>query len=369
MKQGMVSGAARCCAAAASIVAMAGAALAGTPAFYNLGFDMTASGLSRDGGVVVGTSGSQYFSWTPAGGAIGLGGAAGGGGQAQISDDGLRMVGTALNPASGFTEMSYRDLGGGGWQYLGSLGASSGDSASSGWGISGDGRTVVGLGWINPGSAHAVKWTQGGSIVDMGSTVMGASSRANAANGDGRVIVGWQDDEFGFRQGAVWKDGVQMLLTGPDGFGLGEAGDVTPDGNWVVGQGGYRWSEATGGEYLGQLPGGFFPQLGATGISDDGRIIVGYQREFGPPTFGEGFIWIEGQGMVNLTDWVQTQGVVLPAGTALSLPLAISGDGMTICGLGRDSTSFAMGWVVTVPSPGAGMLLGMAGLMAARRRR
>ena len=108
----------------------------------------------------------------------------------------------------------------------------------------------------------------------------------------------------------------------------------------------------------------------ATGISADGRIIVGYDRAFGPATFGAGTIWIEGQGMMNLTTYVTSQGVNL-AGRTLALPLGVSADGNTFYGL--DNTG--SGFVVTlspVPEPAtyASLALGLAGLtLVARRRR
>ena len=66
----------------------------------------------------------------------------------------------------------------------------------------------------------------------------GRSSRANGCNADGTVVVGWQDSTSGFRQGAVWNDGVQTLITlGTNGAALGEASGCSADGTWVVGNG------------------------------------------------------------------------------------------------------------------------------------
>src|SRR5690606_25194896 len=113
-------------------------------------------------------------------------------------------------------------------------GSSDGHSSSA-WGFSGNGQIVVGLGWVNAGLAHAIKWSEETGLVDMGSTVEGSSSRANAANYDGSIIVGWQDAESGFRQAAVWVDDVQNLIFDNEGNAVGEAGAISDDGNWVVG--------------------------------------------------------------------------------------------------------------------------------------
>ena len=53
------------------------------------------------------------------------------------------------------------------------------------------------------------------------------SSRANETDYDGNIVVGWQDDEVGGRQGAVWIDGVQSKLF-YEGQPVGEASDEVP---------------------------------------------------------------------------------------------------------------------------------------------
>lgn len=358
--------------ALAAVTAASGLARA---QFYDLGANWWPTDVTN-GGLVVGSAFAEdgpVLTWTPGTGIVNIGGAMRGG-QVKISHDGARIVGTMLNDASGYYEMGLYSTASSTWTPLGSLGASSDGSASSGWGISGDGNTVVGLGWINAGSAHAINWTSGSGVVDMGSTVDDRSTRANAANYDGSVIVGWQDGETGFRQGAVWRNGVQTLITDQNGFEVSEASDVDDSGTWVVGGNGpsdqaWRWSESTGLQELGMLAGGFFVRGNATAISGDGSTIVGYERGFGIPTGGEGFIWRDGIGMVNLTTYVQSLGIDTQ-GLVLSLPLGISPDGKTIVGAGRPEGGFGIiGWSVTIPTPGSLAMLGLGGLFASRRRR
>jgi hypothetical protein len=76
--------------------------------------------------------------------------------------------------------------------------------------------------------------------------------RANAVSGGGRLIVGWQDDLFGFRQGAWWVDGHQEVVVGPFGP-VGEALATNHDGSIVVGMNcdpatlsAWKWTAATG---------------------------------------------------------------------------------------------------------------------------
>src|SRR5690606_32257316 len=106
----------------------------------------------------------------------------------------------------------------------------------------------------------------------------------------------------------------------------------------------------------------------AVDVSADGSVVLGFDRGFGPPTLGEGWIWTEGGGMVALNDYFASFGVVADAGFSFSLPLGMSSDGMTFWGLGRSDAAFSTGWVVTIPAAGALGLLGAAGLLARRRR-
>jgi uncharacterized membrane protein len=328
-------------------------------AYFNLGAGQTPSGLSADGAVAAGTNNSQYFKWTATGGVVNIGGVSAAtslvGGQAKISNDGTRLCGVYLNPVSGKHELSRYDLGSSTWTPLGGIGAACSAEISSGWAISGDGTSVVGLGWLGCASAHAAQWKDStGITADLGSTVVNRSSRANGTNLNGGVVVGWQDQASGFRQGAVWVHGAQTLINDSvSGGPQSEAQDVSADGAWVVGSGSssnsfqaWRWSSATGGLSLGTLAGVANPRGAATAISADGRVIVGYVRPFSSPaTFGEGFLWREDLGMVNLTTHLKSLGLDLPTGVVLALPLGISDDGNSICGQARTSTG-TVGFVV-----------------------
>lgn len=342
-----------------AILTFPGAVSLAQGTFYNLGSNRTVSGVSADGTSAAGYDGAGYFRWTVSGGVVQIGGNAPGngiGGQAKMSDDGQFICGSFTNPLSGASEASRFDVSGGTWTPLGGIGGQSGSEISGGWGISGDGQTVVGLGWINAGSAHAIRWTQAGGMTDMGTTVPNRSTRANGTNNNGNTVVGWQDNATGFRQGAVWNNGVQTLITlGIGGSALGEASDCSNNGQWVVGSGvaannhePYRWRPATGAVSLGKINPTW--RGAATGISGDGSVIVGFERPFpGPATFGIGLIWVDGQGPFNLNTYLTSLGIQIPANTILALPLDISADGNTIVGLARTPAA-TVGFVVRANS-------------------
>jgi uncharacterized membrane protein len=331
----------------------------------NLGAGFVANSVSNNGQIVVGNAGSNNLIWTEANGLQSIGGITNGfpmGGQASISNDGSKISATVTNPDNDFNEMGYYDVATQTWTYLGGIGGPIDGSISSAWSISGDGSMAVGLGWIG-GNAHAIKWTENEGMVDMGSTVANRSSRANDANNDGSTIVGWQDSSTGFRQAAVWVDGVQTLITDSGGNPVSEAGAVSGDGVWAVGGGNnfnaWRWSEDTGVINIPHPNSSFSFRGSSTSINEDGSIIVGFYRPFpGPATFGEGFIWTEATGRVELNEYVTSLGMDTQ-GIIFALPLGISNDGTSIVGLGRLGNS-NVGFMIKLPTAPANNLCGNA---------
>jgi uncharacterized membrane protein len=338
--------------------------------FWDLGYGITVSGSSANGSVVGAyTQNGSYYMWTAATGVTSIGGAWQGG-VASVSADGSRISGSAYE-GDGLNYAGYYSVGTGRWTTLGGIGGNSDTSASSSWNISGDGKTVVGLGWVDGGTAHAIASAPGGVMHDLGS--LGGSSRANGVSYDGSIIAGWVEQPDGQWTGAYWENGTLHNMVDDQGNALQEAGAVSADGSWIVGSGNYgqtwRYNTVTQQtEWLGDLDAmGDFQ--GATGISADGHIIVGYDRGFGPAVYGQGTIWIEGQGMLNFTDYITSQGVDL-GGRTLALPLGVSADGSTFYGI----DSVGNGFVVTlspVPEPAtyAMMAVGLVVLTARRRMR
>lgn len=311
------------------------------------------TGLSADGRVAVGaTNGSfEAFRWTAADGLSKLGRGTQRplghrSGNPAISADGQVVSATIVND-DGTQSTAGRWTVGGGWQALGPLPADAGamdGELSSAYGLSGDGRTVTGLYWRlgqPDGLAHAMQWTAETGVQDLGSA--GASSRVDDANADGSVLVGWDEHpQFGNRRATVWVNGVRTVLEDSDW--PSEASAVNSTGTIVVGQtadpannflmSATMWTREASGwrkQVLGVISGrknnGFaYP----TGVSDDGRVVVGIARlDAGKPT-STGFVWTPSGGMRDAAAWLADQGLSLGPLQVLYSASAVSADGQVL---------------------------------------
>lgn len=232
--------------------------------------------------------------------------------------------------------------------YAGHLGAiSDGISMSSGYGISGDGKTICGLASyadptsvLNKRHAHAVAWTEEKGLMDLGSnyTNIGRSTRAEAMNSDGSIIVGWQD-KTGPWKAAVWsrnEDGTYPTQNTPiqkdkngsadDEKNLAEsARTISQNGRWIGGQGRsintaplaysedadinnqpWIWSEETGYKRLG-LPYEVEDDVTAIGytsaVNEDGTMAAGFVI-YGSNSM-MAFVWTEEHGMLSLDEYLE----------------------------------------------------------------
>lgn len=316
-----------------------------------------ATGVSRDGSVVVFNDLAQYWYWTEATGSVPIGGIApgnaGAGGSGDVSADGGRIGFTTLNPATQKTEGAVYEIDTGEIVRTGSFGSSCDISATSAWGISGDGNRIVGLGWQGC-AAIGTSWSAASGLAALPAAFFYEPNRANGCDFTGNTIVGWQSNYTGAWQGCVWRNGVQTLITGPNNLRTGEAAACSSDGQWVVGLGyfggdpAWRWSQSGG---YSPLPASPIPGLGAyaTDVSDDGARVAMFFRAGPPATSGEGYLWIDGT-LHELESYARDQGVDVPQDVRLSLPLAISGDGYTIVGAGRTPFGTRI-FVLDLPRP------------------
>jgi hypothetical protein len=352
------------------LVACAAVNAAAQPTFTVLGNGQLVTGGSGDASVLMSSTGNTISRWTQGTGWVDIGGS-GTSGNPNVSRDGSTVIGTALNPLTNLSEIAIWQ-GGTSWNTLGHFpgGASSGSNATSGWGVNDNGSTVVGLGWVTAGAAHGISWTSATGVVNLGSSVAGRSSRANVASGSGSLIGGWQDSDTGFRQGAVWNNGVQSTINDSQMNAVGEVLFMNSAGTVMGGSGGASfgggWIQGTNGQItrIGLLAG--TTQLSTLfDAAADGSIGVGSSGS----GFGRrGIVWTPGGGVVAIEDYFTSIGITLPTGSNLNSPTVISDDGSVFAGWGRIGTT-SVSWMVVVPAPTSALPFALLGGLAARRRR
>jgi probable HAF family extracellular repeat protein len=239
---------------------------------------------------------------------------------ASVSADGSTIVSSVADAADLFSAARWTAQGDG-WQSLGGLpDQSSPDGAeiSSGWGISGDGSTVVGLGWHTNYKAEVFQWTEATGMVGLGQPA-NRSSRASAVSADGSTVVGfYEDPAHGNRRPVRWVNGGKPdLFLGSDL--PGEATAANSDGSVIVGAASltgsgnhaFLYSDANGVQDLGIIgddPYGFSQSV-ANGVSDNSTVVgrVGDIFNASP----QGFVWTPDGGMVFVNDYLAAQGVTV----------------------------------------------------------
>lgn len=282
--------------------------------------------ISADGSVVVGGSssaaGDEAFRWTAQEGLIGIG---------------------AL-PADIVSAAAY--------------GVSANGAVIIGVSVSGSGDEIA---------PEAFRWTDESGMGGLGflSEII-RESWANGVSADGAVVVGYSDMPTG-RQAFRWTadDGMVGLgdLLGA-AFLHSEGLAVSADGNVVVGGASFalgyqafRWTADTGMVGLGDLPDGPFSSV-ANAASADGSVIVGT----GNSAFGaQAFLWTAHTGMLDLREYLLAGGAEGLAAWTLTNATGISADGRTIVGWGINPEGVNEAWVATVPEPSTLILLTLGG--------
>jgi uncharacterized membrane protein len=265
-----------------------------------------------------------------------------------VSLDGSVVVGFGEVPPP-FLQQAFRWTADGGMAGLGYFpGSNSGSGAVS---ASSDGSVVVGAAGF---PVTAFRWTPVEGMVQVGPQP-GVFSRATDVSADGTVIVGNIQDQLSsdpFRWTAA---------TGFNRLGPFTADAVSADGLVVVGAAGsqaVRWIEATGRQFLGDLPGGALFST-ALDVSGDGSVVVG----FGETDNGrEAMFWTQPSGMVNVREFLIAHEVSQASGWKLITTEGVSDDGRTIVGTGENPAGLREGWIATIPEPATISLAGLAGI-------
>lgn len=234
-----------------------------------------------------------------------------------------------------------------------------GDFVSVAHGVSADGSVVVG----QANNSEAFRWTVGEGMVGLGVLPGGGNSIAYGVSADGLTVVG-SSSSSGGQRAFRWTGGEGMVDLGvlPGGdFSASIARDVSADGSAVVGessgfasgQQAFRWTAGGGMVGLGNLPGAILGS-GATGVSADGSVVVGFGS-----SGTEAFRWILATGMVGLG--------VLPASVYdYSLANDVSADGNAVVGSNVDAegSEEAARWTPAGGWLGLGVLPGGIGSIA-----
>lgn len=331
----------------------------------SLGAETSAYAISSDGRTVVGSSlvgsgSSRYnraYRWTekegmqdmqlPAVETTAMG----------VSGDGSVIVGKFYDLGIGSGRV-FRWTAAGGMQDIGTLGGRTSYDAA----VSNDGSTIVGASLPATGDRRAFRWTAAGGMENLGVLGTGTYSHARGVSADGSVVVGYSTTAFGSSERAFRWTSAGMVDLGTLGGPQSHANAVSGDGTVVVGDSqlvsagpvqAYRWTQATGMQSLGSL-GAYAGNSTASGISLDGKVIVGYTPDAG--TFLRAFRWTEGTGMQSVAAWLASNGAS-SAGWDLSSATSTNEDGSVVVGFGsRTGTSGSRAYIARVSPFGSGVM-------------
>ena len=185
----------------------------------------------------------------------------------------------------------------------------------------------------------------------------GFGSQAYGVSADGKTVVGNGAGASGWEAFRWTKDGgMQGLGDLPSGGFLSAAYGVSADGKNVVGKGwstsgineAFRWTEGGTMQGLGDLPGGSFNSY-ASDVSADGKTVVGQ----GTGASGtEAFLWSEGGTMRSFKELLQDDYGLNLSGWTLGSATGISDDGLTIVGNGTNPSGQTEAWLARLGDPG-----------------
>jgi hypothetical protein len=257
-------------------------------------------------------------------------------------------------------------------------------NASGGSHISGDGQTVVGVAefdFTGDGitAASAWRWNASTGLTQIGPYRSGASlTYPQNISRDGSTIVGWGSSAVfsGIAEAWTWREGqgYSYLSDLPDArYDYANANATNSDGTIVVGFGNNSAGRSRAMVWTNGVPvalpaiEGYRTSL-ATGLSDDGTIVVGYLSGSLSDLPDTSAVWTADTDWLPALDYLRMQGIDIPS-YYRSFDIQISGDGQTFASILRDTrTSERVLMVAAIPSPGVMPLLGMALIFSRRAR-
>ena len=370
---------------------------AGLTTFDNVsvGYAVSGDGQWATFGSPASAGGSHVFLWSAATNSLtDIGGYAGTAGRVVISADGS-TIGAVDQDSDGYFSPAIYNANKGAWSLVPALDGISGNSKSSVWTLSADGRYVGGLGYVTGSSTpHGyVTDTVTGTVADLGAT----QARIQGIGPDAQVLIGYTTSA---QAGAMWKrnaDGSYALtaLKDPNAptAGLNSTAALSGNGLWAAGNSfngpsanPYRVNTQTGEvQYFNKIAAGGGKITASVGsISADGNTIVGIEAPQLGASFG--YIW-KGDGTFNsathtlggttmsFDDYLASYGIDTDNKYNFISIIGMNADATVFSGMAvENSTGYQTAFVVSLPVPepstyallASGLLL--VGGVARRRR-
>src|ERR671923_140838 len=265
------------------------------------------------------------------------------------------------------------------------LGTIAGWSQSQAWGVSGDGKVVVGQLSRLGSDTRAFRWTASAGMQELPSSPPEfVSGDALDVSADGNSVVGlfgfaerWTatgglEDLGSFSSRGISSDGQVVVgnnghavrwtpAGGPQDLGTvggaqNFADDPSANGSVVVGQSrdrdgfwkAFRWTAATGMRDIGTLGG---PMAAAYNVSDNGSVVVGRALTSSNSASDRAFRWTPQKGMQNLQELLVKAGVTSVSGWILLGATGVSADGTVIVGEGINPAKQREAFRAVLPLP------------------
>jgi uncharacterized membrane protein len=304
-------------------------------------------GVSEDGTIVVGSAYvlegaplSRAFRWTAQGGMESLGLLE------ETSEShaiGISSGGDVIAGYCGYPAAAFRWTASGMHALKPAL-ESTGTYAAA---VSDDGLTIAGF-IEREHREHAAVWIDGQPQL-LNEPWTAFQSRATGLSPDGSIIIGYRETPAGTRA-FRWSAASGLTeLDVPAEAAMSWAGAAARDGSAIVGgamlaagPSAIRWT-ASGMQILGAPEGAL--QCAATAVSSDGSVMVGFSAH---PSDERGLLWTPVLGMADLNSYLPTLGIDL-TGWVLTGATGISGDGRVIVGYGIHN-GVLEAWRATIPA-------------------
>lgn len=176
---------------------------------------------------------------------------------------------------------------------------------NSGWDITSDGNTVVGMQYYPGYVFHAFKWNSTSGYTDLGSGV-GEGSRASGISANGLVTYGWAQVPAAGRTPVIWYNG-QVIYVNNTQWGEGFGASTT--GNYVagtVGNNGFLWSPSSTITFSNTLTSG---AINPSTVLNDGTVM-GYTDGTVPtPNNRRAFVRHLNGSLTTFNDYAESRGM------------------------------------------------------------